>query len=264
MDFEIKTKTRVNLKKYTQDDIDVAYKFSTVIYKEFDKFVKAIVLFGSSARQQKSGDIDILLIVDDVTIQLTPELIQTYRIITEKTVAKISTKLHITTMRFTSFWEYCRAGDPVAVNILRDGIAILDTGFFDPMQALLYQGRIRPTPESIWSYFSKAPVTLHNSQWHVLQGVIDLYWAVIDSAHAALMKMGEIPPSPAHVADLLEEKLVKKKLLHNRYPKIMAHFYHLSKAITHGEIRTISGEQYDQYFKDAKDFVDEMQRFIRK
>ena len=27
---------------------------------------------------------------------------------------------------YTTFWEYIRAGDPVGVNILRDGVPILD------------------------------------------------------------------------------------------------------------------------------------------
>ncbi len=264
MDFEIKKKKRVNLKRYTQDDVDVAYKFAKEINKELGNFLKAVVLFGSAARREKSRDIDILLVVDDVTLQLTRELVQTYRIITEKTIAKVSTKIHVTSMKFTSFWEYCRAGDPVAINILRDGVSIIDTGFFDPLQALLYQGRVRPTPESIWSYFSRAPVTLHNSKWHINQATLDLYWAVVDSAHAALMKMGEVPPSPEHVAGMLHEKLVKNGLLPERYAKTMAHFFHLSKSIIHNEIKPVTGEMYDRYFKEAADFVDTMQMLIRK
>jgi hypothetical protein len=263
VDFEIKQRKRVNLKSYSQEDVDIAYDFSKSIYKELGQFLRAIVLFGSAARRERSKDIDILLVVDDVMVQLTPELIQAYRIITEKTIAKVSPKLHVTTMKFTSFWEYVRAGDPIAINILRDGVSIIDTGFFDPLQALLYQGRIRPTPESIWTYFTRAPVTLHNSKWHINQATIDLYWAVVDSAHAALMKLGEIPPSPAHVAHMLHEKMTKRGLLHERYPKIMAEFYHLSKCIIHNEIKPVTGEAYDRYFKEASEFVEVMQRFIK-
>lgn len=263
VEFEIKKKKKVNLKRYSQPDVDTAYQFAKAIYKELGSFLKAIVLFGSTARKEKGKDIDILLIVDDVTLQMTRELIQTYRIVVAKTVSKISPKLHITSMKFSSFWEYIRAGDPVAVNILRDGVSIIDTGFFDPLQALLHQGRIRPTPESIWAYFSRAPATLHNSKWHINQATVDLYWAVVDAAHAALMKMGEVPPSPEHVGALLQEKLVKKKLLHPRYPKIMNHFFHLSKSIIHNEVKPITGEAYERYFRDASDFVDAMQKVIK-
>jgi len=232
LEFNIEKRKKKNSNQYEKTDIDIAYDFSKKAYKEFGSFIKAIVIFGSAAKKKKNtSDIDILIITDDITIVLTKELIQTYRIIVQKIIANTSPKLHITTLKFTSFWEYVRCGDPVAVNILRDGYALIDTGFFEPLQALLYQGRIRPSPESVWSYFSRAPETIANSKWHLLQGTIDLYWAVIDSAHAALMKMNEVPPSPEHVADMLEEKLVKPGFINKKYPNVMRRFYDLMKMI---------------------------------
>ena len=157
-----------------------------------------------------------------------------------------------------------RIGDPVGINILRDGFALLDTGFFDPLQALLRKGRIRPTPESVWTYFSRAPRTLHNSKWHILQATLDLYWAVIDSAHAALMKVGEIPPSPDHVADMLEERLVKPKLIEKRYTEIMKKFYEIQKKIMYRETKEISSKDFEEYYREASSFVARMEEFINK
>jgi len=208
------------------------------------------------------GDIDILIIIDDVSVYLTPELLEAYRVISARTSQETSKKLHITTMRLTSFWEYVKAGDPIAINMLRDGLALIDTGFFDPLQLLLFQGRIRPTAESIWTYFTLAPQTLSNSKWHLLQATIDLYWAVIDAAHAALMKAGEIPPSPDHVADILEEKLVKKKLIEQKYVTILRNFYKLMKMITHREIKEVRGEEYEKYYSEAHAFVNRMRDYI--
>jgi len=267
VEFDIHKRKKQVSESYPKDVIDTAYDFSKRVYKEFSKFIKAIVLFGSTARkrQESKGDIDILIIVDDVSIIIDQEFSQAYRIIVEKIIAAVNPKkLHVTTLKFTSFWEYIRAGDPVAINILRDGVPIIDSGFFEPLQILLYQGRIRPSPESMWNYFNKAPVTLHNSKWHIKQGVLDLYWAVIDAAHAALMKLNEVPPSPSHVADMLEQKMVKKGLLKAKYADIMRQFYHISRIILHGQIVEISGSQFDEYFKHAKDFVEEMQRFIEE
>ncbi len=265
VEYKIEKKKRINSGRYHQSDLDLAYQFAKDIHKEFKTFIRAIILFGSTARQKHKGhDIDIMLVIDDLSMQLTKELIQTYRIITEQVIARVSVKLHVTTLRLTSFWEYVRSGDPVIINVLRDGFAILDTGFFDPLQALLYQGRIRPTPESMWSYFEKAPVTLQNANWHIMQGTLDLYWAVVDAAHAALMKLNQIPPSPQHVADLLDEVMVKKNLLDKRYSHTMREFYHLSKMITHGNVQHITGSQYDKYSREAKEFVDEMERFLKK
>ncbi len=264
MEFKIEKKKK-NSHKYEKTDIDLAYSFGKKVYKEFGTFIKAIVLFGSAARKKKSSnDIDILVVVDDITLNLNKELVQTYRIMMQKLVADVSTKIHVTTLKFTNFWEYVRSGDPVAVNILRDGFALIDTGFFEPLQTLLHQGRIRPSPEAMWSYFTRAPLTITNAKWHILQAVTDLYWAVIDSAHAALMKAGEVPPSPEHAADLLESKLVKTGLINKKYPKIMKKFYDTMKMIEHREIKEISGEQYQEYLKEAQDFVLAIQEFIKK
>ena len=89
-----------------------------------------------------------------------------------------------------------------------------------------------------------------------------MYWAVIDSAHAALMKLNQIPPSPSHVANMLEEKMVKPGLLEQRHADIMKRFYHVSRIVLHGQITEISGAQFDEYFKQAKDFVEAIQKFI--
>ncbi|MEK6808478.1 MAG: nucleotidyltransferase domain-containing protein [Nanoarchaeota archaeon] len=264
MRFEIPKKENPNIKHYSSDDLKIAYKFSAETHKEFGSFIKAIVIFGSTARKAKTprSDIDILVIVDDISIALTQELTEAYRIIVKKIIIRTSVKLHVISLRLTSFWEYIRNGDPIGINILRDGIALIDTGFFNPLQALLMRGRIRPTPESIWIYFIRAPNTLHNSKWHILQATLDLYWAAVDACHAALMKIGEIPPTPEHVADLLEDKLVKKKLLEHKYVVTMRELYKLSKMITHREIREIKGSEYDRYFDETADLVAKMRKII--
>jgi predicted nucleotidyltransferase len=267
MDFKVEKREEPKpASKYSKDEIEVAYHFAKSIYKEFDRFCKAIVLFGSSVQQthEDTSDIDVLVIVDDVSYFMTPEVVETYRIITERLILKLSKKLHITTIKFTTFWEYIRAGDPIGINILRDGVAMIDTGFFTPLQMLLYQGRIRPTKEAILSYQSRVPQTLYNSKWHIMQGALDLYWAAIDSAHAALMKAGEMPPPPSKVADLLEEKLVKQKLIDRRCPGIMRNLYDTSKRILHRDIKDMKGSEYDKLQKDAEYLCDELRKYIQK
>ena len=260
VEFKLEKLEKPNQQKYPDRDIDVAREFTRRLFKEFGSFVKAVVLFGSAARfeEKKGGDIDILVIVDDLTIVLKGEFVEAYRIIIHKIVADVSKRLHITTLRFTSFWEYARNGDPVAINMLRDGVALIDTGFFEPLQVLLKRGRIRPTMESVWTYFVRAPATLVNSKWHVIQGTLDLYWACIDAAHAAIMRTGEIPPTPAHVADMLDQKLVKTGKLDKKYAATMQNFYNLAKMIMHREIKEVSGDEYERYYREAKDFVEAM------
>src|SRR3989344_5235993 len=266
MEFKVQSRGNENLDKYPTDDLELARRFANQLKKEMGTLIVGVAAFGSSARREANplSDIDVLVITDDTTILITDPIIEAYRIIVEDLIKKISLRLHITSMTFTSFWEHAKAGDPVLVNILRDGVAILDTGFFTPMQVLLKQGRIRPSEESVWRYYGRAPRTLLNSRWHVLQATLDLYWAVIDSAHAAIMRKNEIPPTPSHVGDLLEKIYVKPQLLEKRYIDIMNKFYRLSKMITHREIREIRGEEYEHYYREAEDFVRRMKKLVEK
>lgn len=267
MEFKIEKKIHHNVNKYIRKDIDIAYALTKKLHIELKDLLKAVVLFGSTARNEKTiyeKDIDILIIINDMNIKLSAEVVEAYRIIVEKLVIRTSTRIHVTTLKFTNFWDYIRAGDPIGINMLRDGVPLYDTGFFEALQLLLKGGRIRPTQESIWAYFARAPSTINNSKWHLLQATLDLYWAVIDSAHAALMSFGEIPPTPAHVADLLDGKLVKKKLLEKKYVETMKRFYRISKNIMHKQTREINGKEYDGLLKEAQDFVNRMETFVEK
>lgn len=266
MEFRIQKKEKEQLQGYPTEDVKIAQKFTQLLKNELGDFLLGVILFGSAVRRETTiqSDIDILIVGDDTTFQMTEELIEGYRLIVEKAIGLVSTKLHVTSMTFTSFWEYAKAGDPVVVNILRDGVALMDSGFFDPLQRLLKMGRIRPSEESVWRYFGRAPMTLLNSRWHVLQATLDLYWAVIDAAHAALMRQDVVPPTPEHVAEHLEKTFVRRHLLEKKYVDLMQQFYHLSKKITHREIKEIKGEEYEKYYQQADEFVRRMKLLVEK
>lgn len=271
MDYTIEKQKKRNSDKYQKDELDISILFAKEARKEFKDLIKGIILFGSAARKltrqnqrTTTGDIDILVLVDDIGIQLSKELMETYKIITQKIVARISPRIHITTLKLSTFWNYIRIGDPVGINILRDGVAIIDTGFFDPLQALLYRGAIKPSYESIWTYFNRAPEALNASRARMLEATLDIYWAVIDAAHAALMKLGGLPPSPEHVAKMIEEKMVTQKLCTQRYADIMHEMYATQKEITHRKKENISGKEYEELYAKGKDFVDKMRIIINQ
>lgn len=255
-----------NYDSYGKEVLDLAYDFSKKLHEEMGDLVKCIVLFGSSAKKivNKKGDVDLLVVVDDLQVFFDKTVSDTYSTIIKRLVASISFRLHVTSLKLSDFWDYVRAGDPVAINVLRDGVALLDTGFFDPLRALLIKGRIRPSKEAIWSYFARAPRNLFFSKSSVLKACVDLYWAVIDSAHAALMQNGITPPSPEEASDILEKHLVSNGKLEKKYAKIMKDFYVLHKKISYREIKEISGKDFDVYFKQAEDFVNRMEKFVNK
>ncbi|MFW5991267.1 MAG: nucleotidyltransferase domain-containing protein [Candidatus Nanoarchaeia archaeon] len=268
MEFNVQKKQDISEKqkeKYENSEIEIAYKFSKEIYKELGHFIKAVVLFGSKANQPKNheGDIDILLVVDDVTYYMTSEVVEAYRLIVENKILKISKRIHITTLKFTSFWDYVRQGDPIALNMLRDGVALIDTGFFTPIQMLLFSGEVRPSKEAVMAYMARSTQAFNNSGKLIVQATLDLYWAVVDAAQAAIMKAGEMPPNPAHVPDILH-KLVKQKLISKKSPKIMKSFYSLAKQILHNKKTHVSATEYETLYKEAQTFINDLKKFINK
>lgn len=264
---EFKNRKREHKANYDEENKKLAQDFVKELKHELKDFLKAAVMFGSSAREKreeiKKTDIDVLLIIDDADIIITPELTQTYQLIVKNVGAKISPRLHISTLRLTSFWEKVKEGDPVVINILRDGVALHDKGIFKPVQVLLDQGRVRPTREAIWTYYARSPVSIQNSRKHVMQACVDLYWAGIDAAHAALMAVGAMPPSPEHVPEYMQTHLVDMGKLPRRYPTMMRELYDLSKHIEHRDIKSVTGRQYDAYLKETKDLIEHLRQIVK-
>jgi len=96
---------------------------------------------------------------------------------------------------------------------------------------------------------------MKNANDHMLQAVVDLYWATIDVAHALLMHYGYLPPSPNAVAKALKEELVPKKIVTNADCLVMEEMYSLYKQIMHHELTSIDGTRYDVLLKKTQIFV---------
>ena len=61
-------------------DHEIATDFAIKVYKKFDKIIKSIILFGSVEKKEvKPGsDIDIIIVIDDVSLNWDQELIAWY------------------------------------------------------------------------------------------------------------------------------------------------------------------------------------------
>jgi len=263
MDVNIERRDKQTRKHYNDENIDTAYEFTKKIHDELQDLLKAVVLFGSVARKaEDSNDIDILLLVDDVSIRFTEELVQAYRVIVKKTVIDVDERIHITSMKLSTFWEYVREGDPIATNILREGYPLIDTGIFAPLQHMLHQGRIGSSNEAIWTYINRSEERLVSVDQHFLDAINDLYWSAIDAGQAVLMYMDEAPPSPRHVPNLLKQTLVKSGRLKRRDVKLVRKLYGLSKDIAKGKKTKASPKEVKTLKKDVERFVTTVQNII--
>ncbi len=246
---------------------DIASDFATKVYDKFGQMIKSIVLFGSSAKKISvpSSDIDIIIIIDDVSIKWDQELIAWYReelgkLIQENPYAKA---LHINTVKLSTWWDDMMKGDPVVINILRYGDALIDFGgFFNPLRILLKDGKIKSTPESIYTLLQRAPRHMARAKQAMLAVVDGLYWTMVDSAHAALISAEVIPSSPENIPETLMENFVNKKMLNKKYVEYYIEIHSVAKKIVHGELTSVRGRDLDDWFEKADSFLDEMAKLI--
>src|SRR3989339_1263766 len=194
-------------------DYQIAYDFAAKCYKKFRDVIKAIALFGSVPKKEatEKSDIDMIIIIDDCTINWDDELIAWYREELAKLLIAQNYKkeIHINTVTLTAFWDEVRAGEPLVINVLRYGEPLIDLGgFFDPLKVLLAKGKIRPSPEAIFTTMQRSGQHLIRANSNILNSIEGFYWAMVDASHAALMAINVIPPSPEHIADLLNETFV--------------------------------------------------------
>lgn len=246
---------------------DIAMDFATKAHQKFDKLIKASILFGSQANNtaKPGSDIDVILVIDDASIKWDLELVSWYREELAKVISrqKYSRDLHINTIKLTTWWQDLLYGDPVVINILRYGEALIDSGgFFNPLKMLLIQGKVRSTPESVYAALNRAPSHILRSKASEMSAVEGVYWAMVDSAHAALMTAHKLPPSPEHLPQLLKETFVDSGLLKMKYIKALRDIYVLHKSISHGDVNDIRGQEIDNWQDLAEEFLSEMTRII--
>lgn len=245
----------------------IAYDFAGKVYNKFKGLVTSVVLFGSVAKKMvmEDSDIDLVIIIDDTAVTTDNSFILWYRkelanLVNEQDYKK---KLHINTVTLTTFWEHIMKGEPTVINVIRYGIPIIDPGFFfDPIKRLLANGRIRPTVEAVYNAVSRTSYHIFRADQRELAAVGDVYWAFVDSAHAALMSRHVTPPSPEHIPLLLNKVFVKKGKLPQKYVSWYKGIYDLEKKIVHGHVVRLDRGELDDYRNKAEQFTNKMKSLV--
>jgi len=245
-----------------------AYDVATKIYKKFRNLVKSIVLFGSTAKHEttKKSDIDILIIIDDCIVDWDEELIGWYRGELSKLIEKEKNrdKIHVTTVTLTTFWAEIKAGEPMVINVLRYGESLIDVGgFFEPLKVLLARGKIRPSPEAVYTVMSRSYEHLWRANQSILASVESNFWAIVDASHALLMAEHITPPSPEHIAELLDKHFVKRKLLNKNLVSFYEQLRKSSKEITHGDKSTITEREFKEIRDNTQNYVDKLMKLTK-
>ncbi|MAG10988.1 hypothetical protein CMI44_01615 [Candidatus Pacearchaeota archaeon] len=248
---------------------DIAMDFAVKAYKTYDKMVKSVILFGSTVKQTSNSgsDIDIIILIDDISISWDQKLIAWYRHELDNLLKgnPYNKSLHINTVKLSTWWEDLMRGDPIILNILRQGESLIDiAGFFEPLKFLLLKGKIKSSPEAIYSCLQRAPIHIQRSKTAELNSVEGLYWAMVDSAQAALIAANISPPSPEHIAGELKEAFVKSGKLKMKYIVWYRDLLVLHKDITHGRTHDLKGADIDGWQDKTEEFLKTMAELVNE
>ena len=212
MEFHEHKRISMNQKKYHSQNMHHAREFVKELILEMKELVKSCVLFGSNTHDtlKKDSDIDLMIVLDNVSVFVSPELRESYQIIVKKLSSRISNKLHIMTVNLSDVWDMARKGDPLFINILRYGVPLFDRDIIEPMQYLLEIGKIRPTTESVINFKARSEKLMEDCSKHLENCYFDLYYALVDATHALLMAHEITPPSPKEMPQLVANHFATK------------------------------------------------------
>ena len=254
-----------------QKDANSVRSYFLRVLSLFRRYIKSIVVFGSSKTKtgvMSTSDIDVAFIVDDTDIQkFTLEQLKERLFSKMAEIARdFSEKIHAQAYPLSEFWASIIKPNPVILTLLRDGVAVYDTGYFVPIQMLYRTGNIVPTKESIDSSIESAEgMILLADGVLTTKLTLDLFNAVVAAGQALLMEYGYLPPVPKEVAkDLLAVAVEKEKTLTKEDVEKAEDVIKWFKKIDHGEIKAVNGDEYAKKQKITKEFVDKVLSIIEK
>jgi len=249
-----------------EERIEILKKFTKEILKKYGQIVRSVVLFGSTARDEWKGksDIDVFVIIDDTRQKITPMAKDKM----DRELVDISKDIHpqLSVQQpylLTEFWNMVRLGHPIVFNFIREGVPVYDKDTFLPIKRLLQMGEIKPSKEAVEKYIERAPKRIKRVENAKIYMVVeDCYYAMMESAQAVLMFLGESPPRPSDAPEALRRAAVKIKLLEPRYADWIENIIKVRKDVEHRKKQSMPGTELDDWIKKTKRFVKRMQQLI--
>ncbi len=258
------------LRKFSLETrLQAAEKFKKKVLEKFGNAIKSIIVWGSVTRGDYTGksDVDIYIIFDDTKYSL-----KTFEEMKEKIDEELEKIARETDPRIsvqpiiplTEFIEQFRSYHPLFFNIVREGYAIYDTGFFIPMRKLLEFGYFPLTKEAAMKRIEPVDEYLERAKSMKAKIIaVDVYHSILDSTQGLLMLLGVEPPAPKLTAKVARDVLLKRGLFEEEDIKTIEDIVKFYKGLEHGEVREVSGEELDKWIERAERFVEKVKTIAR-
>ena len=262
-----KDKMKEMREKSQERRMDSAQEFSDKLNDKLGDKVKVVAVWGSVAKGEHGhdSDIDTLVVLDDTKLKKDVPDDAKQKIRKKVTDLAKETDDRITIQYFpflTEFWDSLRKGEPLAIEAVRNGSPVYDTGIFMPAKRLLERGKISGTQESVKKRlklgaagYKKAEKTMKSSLPHKLEQ------AMANAGQAPIMLSGANPPPKEKVPEKLEEMFVEKDMLEQEYVDMAQDIYDFGDK---GEKNPeeVTGEELDEMMEKTDDYVRRMHQLV--
>jgi predicted nucleotidyltransferase len=262
-----KDKMKEMREKSQERRMESAEEFSDKLLDKLGDKVKVVAVWGSVAKGEHGhdSDIDTLVVLDDTKLQKDVPDDAKNKIRKKVTDLAKETDERITIQYFpflTEFWDSLRKGEPLAIEAVRNGTPVYDTGIFMPAKRLLERGKISGTQESVKKRlklgaagYKKAEKTMRSSLPHKLEQ------AMANAGQAPIMLSGANPPPKEKVPEKLEEMFVENDMLEEEFVEIAEELHDFGN-LGEKNPEDVTGEELEEKMQKADDFVRRMHKLV--
>lgn len=247
-------------------------RFVRALREIYSGLLVSVVLVGSYAEGREGGDIDLVVIYDDLALKERGLVEDVFESELEDFVDEVAKKnglggvkrrgemaqgemVDLFLVSLSRFWSLLEERSPHILSYLEHGIALIDDGFFKYLQRLFRLGAFKPDEKAAWELFERASKRAVQAEAVKLLLVAeDCYNAIVGSAMALLMKIG-VKVSPSNVYEELVKNFVDADMLEGEMAEWVREIIELRKGIERGRIRELNGGEIDLWIRRANAFT---------
>lgn len=262
-----KDKLKEMREKSQERRIEAVEEFSDKLQEKLGDKVKVVAVWGSVSKGEHGyeSDIDTLVILDDTKLKKDVPEDAKKKIRKKVTDLAKETDERITIQYFpflTDFWDSLRKGEPLAIEAVRNGEPVYDTGLFMPAKRLLERGKISGTQESVKKRLKMAAAGYKKAEKNFKSSIPHkLEQAMANAGQAPIMLAGKAPPGKENVPDTLEEMFVKQGMLEEEFVEKAREIYEFGDQ---GEKNPeeVTGQAVENHLEKTDDFVRRMHKLV--
>ena len=234
---------------------------------KFKNIISAIYIYGSITKNKEANDIDILIIVDDSSQELSPVLIdrmvEISKNITEKGKEK-GFNFHFQPIKkLSSWWNLLLEGEPWIVSSLSDPWIIYEKKeIISEASLFIKESKIFSKEEKAEKLMERGEMYLYKNREILLNSIHSLAEAATEAAQILLLFDDKLILNKNKIIDELEKnykKIIGEEIVGN-YKEIVD----LENKMEEGFLSEFSAENLDYYLNKIKRFIEKTEEILSK